>query len=160
MLSLEPISLKMVTGMMHSVALNMATQKFFTATSADEFSYMDYDYSEIALTWGLAHARTGHPDEALNSFAGIVDPVTLTTKMPVSERVRVEFLNHMALASVKSTSKDMEQTVSYWQAGIQGSKTLKSEQRFHEALVVYDVMEGIWPNDKRINSLRELVVHW
>jgi hypothetical protein len=121
---------------------------------------MDYDYSEIALTWGLAHARTGHPEEALNSFAEIVDLTTLATRMPVSERVRVEFLNHMALAAVKSASKDREQTVKYWQAGMEGAKTLQSEQRFSEALTTYEVMEGVWSGDRRITDLRELVVHW
>jgi transcriptional regulator with XRE-family HTH domain len=141
-------------------ALNMATQTFFSTTPADEFSYMDYDYSEIALTWGLAHARTGHPEEALNSFAEIVDLTTLATRMPVSERVRVEFLNHMALAAVKSASKDREQTVKYWQAGMEGAKTLQSEQRFSEALTTYEVMEGVWSGDRRITDLRELVVHW
>lgn len=141
-------------------ALNMANQTFFSTTPADEFSYMDYDYSEIALTWGLAHARTGHPEEALNSFAEIVDLTTLTTRLPVSERVRVEFLNHMALAAVKSASKDREQTVMYWQAGMEGAKALQSEQRFSEALTTYEVMEGVWSGDRRITDLRELVVHW
>lgn len=141
-------------------ALNMATQTFFSTTATDDFSYLDYDYSELALTWGLAHARTGHPEEALNSFAKVVDPLTLATKMPISERVRIEFLNHMALAAAKSASKDMEQAVKYWQAGMEGAKTLQSEQRLSEAVTSYEVMEGIWPSDKRITNLRELVVHW
>ncbi len=141
-------------------ALHMATQTFFSTTPANEFSYMDYDYSEIALTWGLVHARTGHPEDALQSFTEIIDPTTLATKMPVSERVRVEFLNHMALASVKSPTKDMERTIKYWQAGIEGAKTLHSEQRLSEAVTAYEIMEGVWPGDRRITNLRELIIHW
>ncbi|HYU71209.1 MAG TPA: hypothetical protein VEL31_00895, partial [Ktedonobacteraceae bacterium] len=75
-------------------------------------------------------------------------------------RARIEFLNHMALALVKSPTKDMEQTIAYWQAGIQGAKVLQSEQRFNEAATAYEIMESIWSGDKRIASLRELVVHW
>jgi transcriptional regulator with XRE-family HTH domain/tetratricopeptide (TPR) repeat protein len=141
-------------------ALDMATQMFFSTTATDEVSYLDYDYSELALTWGLAHARTGHPEEALNSFAKVVDPITLATKMPISERVRIEFLNHMALASVKSASKDMEGAVRYWQAGMEGAKTLQSGQRLSEAMTAYEVMEGVWPGEKCIIDLRELAVHW
>jgi len=142
------------------IALDKATQTFHSATPTDELNYVDYDYSEIVLTWGLAHARTGHPEEALNSFSEIIDTTTLQTKLPVSERARVEFLNHMALASVKRSAKDMEETIRYWQMGIQGAKTLRSEQRFSEATTTYEIMDSIWPNDKQVTSLRELVVHW
>ena len=141
-------------------ALSKATQTFLSTTPTDELSYADYDYSEIALTWGLAHARTGHPEEALNSFAEVIDPTTLQTKIPVSERARIEFLNHMALALVKSPTKDMEQTIAYWQAGIQGAKVLQSEQRFNEAATAYEIMESIWSGERRITPLRELVAHW
>jgi transcriptional regulator with XRE-family HTH domain len=141
-------------------ALHMATQAFFLATPTNDLSYMDYDYSEIALTWGLAHARTGHPGEALKSFTEVIDSTTLAAKMPLSERVRVEFLNHMALASVKNPTKDIEQATKYWEAGIHGAKTLQSEQRFSESVTAYEVMEGVWTGDKRIKNLRELIVHW
>lgn len=141
-------------------SLHMATQMFFTTAPSDDYSYMDYDYSEIATTWGLAHARTGHPQEALNSFAEVIDPETLIAKMAVSERARIELLNHMALASVKSPKRDMEQTLKFWQAGMQGAKTLQSEQRFSEASTTYEILDGVWPGDRRIGGLRELVAHW
>lgn len=141
-------------------ALNKATQMFLLTTPTDELSYADYDYSEIALTWGLAHMRTGYPEEAINSFVEVIDPITLQTKMPVSERARVEFLNHMALASVKRSTKDLEESVRYWQVGMQGAKSLKSEQRFSEAATAYEIMESVWPNEKQVTSLRELIVHW
>ncbi len=141
-------------------ALHVASHMFSIAIPTDGYSYMDYDASEISLTWGLAHARTGHPQEALQAFTEVVDPTTLTTKMPVSERVRVEFLNHMALASVKSPAKDMEQTVRYWVAAVKGAKALHSEQRFSEVVTAYEIMEGVWPSEQRIAALRELIVHW
>jgi tetratricopeptide (TPR) repeat protein len=142
------------------VALNIATQMFFTTIPTDGYGYMDYDYSELALTRGLAHIRTGHPQEALDSFAEVVDPTTLAPKIPLSERVRVEFLNHMALASVKNPSRDMEQARKYWLAGVQGAKALQSEQRFNEAFTTYEIMDSVWSGDRRIGDLRELVVHW
>jgi transcriptional regulator with XRE-family HTH domain len=142
------------------VALDRATQTFFSTATDEDLNYMDYDYPEILLTWGLAHARTQHPEDALKSFSQVIDPVTLTPKMPVSERVRVEFLNNMTLASMKITSRDMGQTIRYWQAGVEGAKILQSEQRFNEALTATEVMESIWPGEHKIINLREQAIHW
>jgi len=54
-------------------ALDKATQAFLSTTISDDFNFMDFDYAEIQLTWGLAHARTGHQEEALKSFANVDD---------------------------------------------------------------------------------------
>ena len=41
----------------------------------------------------------------------------------------LRLLNLMALASLKSPKKDMEKTIVYWEAGLQGAHDLQSRQR-------------------------------
>jgi hypothetical protein len=66
----------------------------------------------------------------------------------------------MTMALLKGSEKDMERTLHCWQAAMQGAHTLQSEQRLSEALVSYEVMQSVWPGEKRIAGLRDLAVHW
>lgn len=99
-------------------------------------------------------------NEGLRVAKQIINPQTLAAKMPMSERTRIEAINAMTMALLKSKEKNKEQTLFYWQAGIQGARTLRSEQRFNEALLSYHIMEALWPGDKSILDLHNLVVHW
>jgi hypothetical protein len=54
----------------------------------------------------------------------------------------------------------MERAIALWKADIRGATTLQSQQRFEEAYQAYEVMEGVWPNERRIMELRDLIVHW
>lgn len=54
----------------------------------------------------------------------------------------------------------MERVIALWKADIQSAHTLRSQQRFEEAYMAYEVMEGVWPNERRIMELRDLIVHW
>jgi len=141
-------------------AMRLASQQFFAAPASADYAYMEFDENELALTWALVHARTGHPEDALTSFSDILDPSTLVPKKVVSERVRVEVLNHMATAAVKSAKKDMELAIHYWRAGLAGAKSLHSEQRFGEAVITFEIMDGIWSGEPRVAALREQLIHW
>jgi transcriptional regulator with XRE-family HTH domain/tetratricopeptide (TPR) repeat protein len=122
--------------------------------------YIDFFRSSLILEDGMAYAQLGRYDIAFNSFEQIVDPQSLTTKIPVAERVRVEVLNNQVLALLKSKQRDMDQAIRLWKAGIQGAIALRSEQRFNEACTAYEVMLGLWPGEKRIKDLRALIAHW
>jgi hypothetical protein len=43
---------------------------------------------------------------------------------------------------------------------MQGAIVLRSEQRFNEAMTAYDIMEALWPEERRVRELRECIVHW
>jgi hypothetical protein len=84
----------------------------------------------------------------------------LNLKKPLPERSHIETINLIALAELKSKDRDKEHVVHCWTAAIEGAKHLQSEQRFSESLVAYEIIEGVWPGNPRIEELRELIVHW
>jgi transcriptional regulator with XRE-family HTH domain len=124
-------------------------------------TYVDFNYSTLILEDGMTHYHLGQYEKALEIFDQAIDLKTLAPKVPASsERVRVEIINHEALTSLKSPNKDMELSIQLWKAGIQGAIDLRSEQRFGEALTAYDIMQALWPGDRRIKELRDLTRHW
>ena len=145
------------------IAINDAKDAFFAPQQSedDAATYLDFNYSTLLLRNGFTHYYLGQYEKALEVFAQVIDPKTLTPKVPASsERVRTEIINHETLASLKSPKKDMELSIQLWKAGIQGAIDLRSEQRFSEVLTAYDIMQALWPGDKRIKELRDLIVHW
>lgn len=146
-------------------ALNALRQAHdtFSASSNDDknFSYMDADLPHLFMNSGYTYYHLGQHDQALAAFAQIVDTETLTRKIPgVAERIRIEIINHQALALLKQPEKDMELTIKLWKAGMKGAIALRSEQRFSEALSAYQIMEALWPHEKKLLELRELTQHW
>ena len=146
------------------VALRQAHETFSVSPGEEDLalsSMTEYNLAHLLLDDGLTHYRLGEYDAALASFDKVIDPETLILKLPVgSERVRVEIINHQALASLKQPRKDMELSIKLWKEGMQGAKALHSEQRFSKALSAYNIMEALWSADKRITELRDLVRHW
>lgn len=139
-------------------SLRLAQEHFFKAPVDGAFVYVDYERPSLILEDGMAHAHLGLYQTALDSFAQIIDPHTLSSKMPIAERIRIEVLNHQALAFLKSPEKDMEQVIKIWTMAIQEATKLQSTQRFNEAVVIYEIMQAIWPAEKRIEELRELII--
>jgi hypothetical protein len=121
---------------------------------------MDYTQADLVLNDGMVHYHQGSYETAMDSLSQLIDPETLTAKMPIPERSRVEGLNFMTLASLKTKRKDMEWSLRTWKTAITEATKLKSEQRFSEASLAYDIMEGIWSDEKHVTELRELVTHW
>lgn len=145
------------------LALRRAHETFSASSSNDLSlnSMMPYDLAHLLLADGLTHYHLGQYDEALASFAQVIDLETLTPKIPVpAERVRFEIINYQALASLKRPEKDMELSTKLWNAGLQGAKALHSEQHLNEALSAYDIMQALWPTEKRISDLRERLRRW
>ncbi len=142
-------------------ALRQTHETFFTHSTNDGSSnYGDYNRSNLILEDGLTRYHLGRYEDAFQSYAQAIDPETLVcTIPPSSERVRVEILNHLTLASLKKPKKDMELSVNLWKAGIQGAKALQSKQRFAEAEHAFEMIECLWSNEKGIDDLRDLLKH-
>src|SRR5579859_1970091 len=122
--------------------------------------WVDSNKSNRILDGGLTYYHLGQYDDAFNILSQAVDPATLTNKLPASsERVRIETINYMTLTTLKNPQKDMELSIRLWTAGIQGASALQSEQRLNEAYTAYDIMEALWPHERRIKELRELTKH-
>ena len=141
--------------------IEKASEAFFKTTNEDKrIVYLDYTISDLILNDGMVNYQQGEYAKAVHSLTQLIDTNTLSSKMPLPERSRIEAINIMTLASLKGPKKDIEQIITLWKAGMQGAKRLQSEQRYSEALTAYNVMEGIWSNEKHIHDLRELSIHW
>jgi transcriptional regulator with XRE-family HTH domain len=144
-----------------AAAISSAYDAFSTSLNKTIPVYNDFNYSTLVMLDGQAYYHLGQYDKALETFAQAVDSETLAPKVPSSsERVYIEIINNQALASLKRPTKDMELSIRLWTAGTKGAIALRSEQRFGEALIGYNVMEALWPGDRRIKDLRDLIVHW
>lgn len=141
--------------------LRKAADSFFTPADADDrFVYMDYTRGDLVLNDGMTHYEQRDYRKALDSLGQLIDTETLRAKIALPERSRIEALNTIALAQLKTKDRDMESILHVWDTAIAGAKHLQSEQRFSEARTGYDIMEALWPDEKRIEERRELALHW
>src|SRR5579875_206075 len=148
-------------GLRATVPLRQAAEAFFGPQEEEHrFVYMDYTKGDLVLNDGMVQYYQGDHDQALDALSQLIHPETLTLKIALPERSRIEGLNIMTLASLKRAKKDLEQSLHFWEAAIQGARALQSEQRFTEALLGYEIMVSIWPGEKRVTGLRDLTVHW
>ncbi len=141
-------------------SLHLARETFLLQPAHDPGPlYIDYDYSQVVLSEGLAYYDLGRYQEALDTFLQVEH---FPAQIPLAERGRLEFLNCQARTILRfpSRDRDMEQCVEYWSAAIHGSLALKSKQRYDEAVQIYELMDFLWPHEKRIKALRELLTPW
>jgi transcriptional regulator with XRE-family HTH domain/tetratricopeptide (TPR) repeat protein len=144
-------------------AIQNAKAGFFTTNPLEEADATGADFNEstLVLEDGLTCYHLDQYEEALQIFGNAIDFHTLKPLVPASsERVRLEIINNETLASLKRPKKDMELSMNLWKAGIQGAVALHSEQRFQEAVMAYNIMQALWPGDKRIKEIRDLARHW
>jgi hypothetical protein len=138
-------------------ALGKATE---VDPGSDGYAFMDFRRSNLLIETGLTYCHSGDQTKALETLGKRINPETLTAEIPQSERGRFEAISIMALASLKTRERDMDQAIHFWTASITGAKALQSEQTFTDALTTYEFMELIWPDEKRITALRDHIVHW
>ena len=124
------------------------------------YDFIDFKYSTLLLEAGEAYCYYGNQPKAMEWLGKRVDPETLSPKFAQSKLACVETINIMALSSLKAKDRDMEKAIHFWKAGMEGARTLKSEQRFNEALANYELMEAIWSGEPRLAELRDHIVHW
>ena len=148
-------------GQQGTEALHNAAERFFAQPETDDrFVYMDYTHADLVLNDGMVHYHQGDHGKAMDSLNQLIDPDTLALKLALPERSKIEGINTMALASLKAERKDMEITLHFLRAGMTGAVKLQSEQRYNEALLAYEIADAVWPRDKRVKELRDLVAHW
>lgn len=144
-------------GIAPDVALGTATE---FEPADEDYPFVDFKRSILFLEAGCAYVYRGDQAKAMAWLEKRLDPETLTPRIAQSELGRIETLNYMTLSALKAPDRDMEKTLAFWNAAMQGAIELQSEQRFSEALSNYELMEVIWPGEKRVTDLRERIVHW
>ncbi len=130
-------------------------QEIFPATPEHDAGFLLVDGGQYTLTlWeGLTRLDLDQPGEAWNALAA-VDRLPAT--VGISERARLEIINHRAEAAV--ALGDMERFHSYIQAGITGARNLGSEKRYNEAAEVYKQARRLWPGEQKVKALQDLFV--
>jgi tetratricopeptide (TPR) repeat protein len=139
-------------------SLDLARETFLSQPTSDPGPlYIDYDYSQVFLSEGLAYYDLGQYQKALETFLQVGYP---SPQIPLAERGRLEFLNCQArtILRLPSRDRDMEQCIEYWSAALQGSLQLKSKQRYEEAAHIYELMAFVWPHERKIKALGELLI--
>ncbi len=122
--------------------------------------FMDFRLATLFLDAGEACCYHGDQAKAMKWLSMRFDPETLAPKVAQSGIGKVETINLMTLSSLKAENRDLEKTLHLWTAGMDGAIALRSELKFNEALSNYELMEAIWPGEKRIAELRDHIVHW
>lgn len=126
----------------------------------EAYALMSSKRSTLLLEAGWTYCYYNDQKKVMQTLEQRIDPETLSLKIPQSMMGRVETINIMALSSLKTKDRDIERTIHFWVAGIEGAKTLQNQQRFNEALTTYEFMEMVWPGDARIKDLRDYIIHW
>lgn len=144
--------------------LNQARDDFDAAGKYnDKAMYLDHSLDVLMLVDGMVHYYSGDATSAYNVFSKVIDPDTLQPKIEFSsERLRIEAINDLTLASLKlpGPKKDKERSINLWRAGLQGAIDLRSEQRLNEIVIAHHIMEALWEDDEEVKGLREIIVHW
>lgn len=139
-------------------SLQFAHKAFFAPNAV--YSHMRHDLANFLADDGVTHLFMAQPETALQTFSQIIQPDNLTSLIPLSKRFRPEVLNNLTLTLLKIPHKDMEQVIFCWKAGLQEARVLQSEQRFEESIRLQELMEIVWPGEKRIIELRDQMTHW
>jgi tetratricopeptide (TPR) repeat protein len=123
--------------------------------------YGGYSRDLLMSGEGVTYLFGGKAEKAYRTLSEIVDPETFQPKVPLfSQTAKAETINYLTLASLRLPQKDKERSVKLWQAGLNNTLALRSEQRFGEVLTTFDIMETLWAKDREIAELRQLIKHW
>ncbi len=134
-------------------SLGLAHEHFIRNGTSEPGCHIDYCSTSLVFEDGLTHAYLGMLEKAQDSLYQVTDKSPWT-------RVRIEVYNSQVLALLKSPDKDMERAISTWIVAMQGATTLRSEQRWQEAMENYHMMQVMWPGERRIEELQDLAAHW
>jgi tetratricopeptide (TPR) repeat protein len=148
-------------GLSTTSALEQAQRFFFEpAAETDARIQGDFNYAQLMRNDGLARYHRGYYSDALKAFAQVIDPNTLSSKVAMAKRTRVELLHYQTMATMKSPERDLERAIVLWVAEVREAAALRSQKSFDEATMAYEVMQGVWPGEARVLDLRDLLVHW
>jgi tetratricopeptide (TPR) repeat protein len=146
-----------------TVAIPLAQEAFFaTPTESNDpvLSNMDFNYAQLIRNQGLAYTHRGLFREAIQTYTKAIDPEQYTPKIAMSVTTYTGLVHYQTMAELKNPKREKEHVIDLWKVDIGGAIDLRNEQRFEEACMAYEVIEGIWPGDSRVMELRRLLKHW
>jgi len=118
----------------------------------------EFTPGNLVLYRGLAHLALSrwvperrHQAIAWETFEGAA---RLAVGDSLTERVRVEIVNHQAASAVEM--RDLERFTISLQAGVEGALRLQSVQRMHEARTAWERARQVWPAERSVAALGEL----
>jgi hypothetical protein len=123
-------------------------------------AFMEFTRQDVPRETALVHVYRGDSAQAQKSLETLMNPETLESKVPSSERGRIEICNTMTIALLKGEDRDMEKAIRLWTTAVQEARVLQSEWGFNEVVSTYDLMEVAWPSETRIKDLQDLIIHW
>jgi hypothetical protein len=122
------------------------------------FLYAEFNPGNRVLYRGLtqlalarAFPEKGYQQQAWDTFEQVRQ---LAVKGAVTERVRVEIVNHQAATALEM--RDLERFITRLAEGVQGAQSLQSAQRLHEASTAWRQSLQVWPAEPRVAALEEL----
>jgi len=142
-------------------ALGKAHEAFFERPTDEHVPiWIDHNVGNLLINDGETHMHLGMYKESISAFERI--DTQYTQDATVSLTARIESLIKQTMAEVDRDDhpRDMELCIHRWTQGIEGAKTVQSNQRFNEAITVYTAMRAAWPGEQRIKTLREKIIHW
>jgi tetratricopeptide (TPR) repeat protein len=127
-------------------------EDFFAEASYDQNNlYIGHDIGVLTMWSGLTYYEVGEHQKALDTYLQIDG---MKPKRPISERIRLQFLNNQALASLKLN--DLDQACTYIEAAANGAIALGSKLRYNEAQKVYNIMDFMWSHEGRVQQIKPL----
>ncbi len=134
--------------------IRMAHESFPEHPEQDPcFLYADCGAPTLPIWEGLTYLDLGQSKDAWNALERVEQ---LAATITVSERARVEAINHQAEAAI--ALDDQERFRMYIEMGAKGAIALGSEKRYNEALDIYKQAKLVWSKEPRIRELQDLFV--
>lgn len=131
--------------------LGLANDTFPDHPETDpSFSFAEFGRPWMILFEGITLSQLGQTQQALNIFDQIEQPALV-----VPERIRIEIINQRAKTAI--FAGDLEQGAAYVETGLMGAKALGSQRRYSEAYENFQQMSLLWPQEKRVTELGELL---
>ncbi|HEY1353140.1 MAG TPA: helix-turn-helix transcriptional regulator [Ktedonobacteraceae bacterium] len=124
------------------------------------YAYQDFTRSTMLLEAGWIYCYQGNHEKTAEMLEQRLDLETFEPLVPQSEVGRVRTMNILALSSLKAMDRDLERTVHYWTAAVEGARALRSDVCFHTALTTYEHMLLLWPCEVQVRALRDYLAHW
>jgi transcriptional regulator with XRE-family HTH domain len=126
----------------------------------EHVALVEFTASEQQWEAAWTYCAEGNPRQAMVWLEKLIDPETLASRVPQSERERVGVLNILVDALLQFKERNMENTIKAWIASMEGANALKSEQKYRDAIDNFELMRRIYPGEDAIRKLIPQTVHW
>lgn len=118
------------------------------------YAYLDFTRASMLLEAGWIYCTCNDYPQTMRVLEKRVDPQTFAPCMPgVSEVGRVETLNLMAFSSLSAKDRDLERTVHFWLAAVQGARALHSSMLVQLVSTTYDRLATAWSGEAQVQDL-------